>query len=237
LPFPRSPCACAFAGPAVSLTVPSAASGDTGGTPSSRAAGITGFSDIQWTAPTTEPGHAVARATRRRRVRSPGNNGPTTVPARLSIDFYGTKYSSVYINNNGNLTFSSRSPVHASDLTTFGSPIIRPFFADVDTARRQRRQFRHRHDRRPQRLRGHWPGVGCYGENDTVTDNFQVILIDRPDRGAVPTPVTTSTSNTTTTRSNGTPARRTVGTRAVNCRRLQRVRVPTSALERHVDLR
>ncbi len=31
-----------------------------------------------------------------------------------------------------------------------------------------------------------WPGVGCYGEVDTVTDDFQLILIDRPDRGTGP---------------------------------------------------
>ena len=28
-----------------------------------------------------------------------------------------------------------------------------------------------------------WPGVGCYYENDSVTDDFQLILIDRPDTG------------------------------------------------------
>ena len=28
-----------------------------------------------------------------------------------------------------------------------------------------------------------WPAVGCYYENDSVTDDFQLILIDRPDLG------------------------------------------------------
>ncbi len=34
-----------------------------------------------------------------------GETGPTTVPLGFNINFYGTEYSGVYINNNGNITF------------------------------------------------------------------------------------------------------------------------------------
>ena len=63
-----------------------------------------------------------------------GDNGPTTYPIGFNINFFGTEYSAVYVNNNGNLTFTEPlSEYTPQDLTTFGSPIIAPFFADVDT--------------------------------------------------------------------------------------------------------
>jgi hypothetical protein len=115
-----------------------------------------------------------------------GELGPTTVPIGFNIDFFGTEFSSAYVNNNGNITFSAPLPQYTpSDLTTFGSPIIAPFFADVDT-------------RGPGSvlvnfgtgtLNGqkvfvvNWPGVGCFDSISSVLNNFQLILIDRSDRG------------------------------------------------------
>src|SRR5438105_4110799 len=60
------------------------------------------------------------------------NGAAITLP--FSINFFGTTYTSVYVNNNGNLTFTG--PL--STYTPFGlsggaTPIIAPFFADVDT--------------------------------------------------------------------------------------------------------
>jgi hypothetical protein len=47
---------------------------------------------------------------------------------------FGGAFSSVYINNNGNLTFgSSLSAYTPFPLSTSTMPIIAPFFADVDT--------------------------------------------------------------------------------------------------------
>src|SRR5215218_4240597 len=52
------------------------------------------------------------------------------------LNFFGQTYNSVYVNNNGNITFGSSS----GDFTPTGLgegyeglPIIAPFFADVDT--------------------------------------------------------------------------------------------------------
>ena len=61
--------------------------------------------------------------------------------------------------------------------------MIAPFFADVDTRVGNVAEFG------TGLLDGHrvfvvnWPGVGCYDENDSVTNDFQLILIDRPDLG------------------------------------------------------
>ena len=109
---------------------------------------------------------------------------PGTVALGFQINFFGGSYSSLYVNNNGNVTFSAPlSQFTPSQITTFGSPIIAPFFADVDTRVGSVVNFG------TGMLDGHkafvvnWPGVGCYNQNDSVTDDFQLVLVDRPDRG------------------------------------------------------
>ena len=64
------------------------------------------------------------------------------------------------------------------------TPIIAPYFADVDT------RTGHKVNIGTGMLNGfhafvaNWPGVECYdNRNASITDNFQVILIDRPDLG------------------------------------------------------
>jgi hypothetical protein len=72
-----------------------------------------------------------------------------------------------------------------SNLTTFGSPIIAPFFADVDTrgAGSALVNFGTGTLNGQKVFVVNWPGVGCYNSNSTVLDNFQMILADRPDLG------------------------------------------------------
>ncbi|HEY1827109.1 MAG TPA: nidogen-like domain-containing protein, partial [Acidimicrobiales bacterium] len=107
---------------------------------------------------------------------------PSAVPIGFPIDFFGTTYSNLYVNNNGNLTFGSS----LASYTPFGlagtsSVIIAPFFADVDTRVGNVTAFG------TGTVNGHpafgvtWPGVGCFSETDSVTDNFQAVLIDRSD--------------------------------------------------------
>ena len=49
----------------------------------------------------------------------------------MRLDFYGTKFSQVYVNNNGNLTLGSAMSTYTpgSPLTTAYGAIIAPFFA------------------------------------------------------------------------------------------------------------
>lgn len=50
------------------------------------------------------------------------------------MDFFGTVYSQLYVNNNGNLTFNAPlSSYTPSNLLSRSTPIIAPFFADVNT--------------------------------------------------------------------------------------------------------
>jgi hypothetical protein len=111
-----------------------------------------------------------------------GSVGP--VPLGFAANFFGTSRDSVFVNNNGNLTFDQ--PL--SDFTPFGltdtnRAIIAPFFADVDTRVGQQATYG------TSTVDGHaafgvtWPGVACFNANDRVLNFFQVVLVDRGDRG------------------------------------------------------
>jgi len=52
----------------------------------------------------------------------------------FQLNFYGQVYNSLFVNNNGNVTFGSgMSSFTPFDLGDLGHPLIAPFWADVDT--------------------------------------------------------------------------------------------------------
>jgi VCBS repeat-containing protein len=59
----------------------------------------------------------------------------TSVFGAQGINFFGHYYTSIYINNNGNITFNSPTGQFTPSQITAGAgnPIIAPFWADVDT--------------------------------------------------------------------------------------------------------
>jgi hypothetical protein len=119
------------------------------------------------------------------------DDGYTTSPVNIgfSVNYFGTSYTQLYVDNNGYVTFNAGQPTY----TPFGLgsgysglPIIAPFFADVDT-------------------RGlgsgltswgtgtyagetafgvTWPAVGYFGSHTDKLNTFQLILTDRSDVGA-----------------------------------------------------
>lgn len=104
-----------------------------------------------------------------------------------SIQFGGTSYSSVFISNNGNLTFDAALAAFTPfGLESANRAIIAPFFADVDT----------RHSASgvatygTSLVDGHeafgvtWKDVGYYRRGGDKRNSFQVVLIHRPDTGA-----------------------------------------------------
>ncbi len=122
---------------------------------------------------------------------APNDDGSTAspVPLGFSIDFFGNDYSSVYVNNNGNVTFGAPqgtfTPFALNGATQ--NPIIAPFFADVDT----------RGSGAPNSVTygmgefaGHdafaatWEQVGYYSAHTDKLDTFQLILVDRSDIGS-----------------------------------------------------
>ena len=108
---------------------------------------------------------------------------PTTVPIGFAINFYGTTYSNLYVNNNGNVTFDAPlSDYIPFSLTNASTRIIAPFFADADTRVGNTVTFGN------DTVDGHsafgvnWIGVGYFDEGVDKLNSFQLILIDRSDR-------------------------------------------------------
>jgi hypothetical protein len=103
------------------------------------------------------------------------------------IDLFGTMATQLYINNNGNVTFTNPLGTFTpSSFTTFGSPIIAPLFADVDTRGAGSGVVTYGNDT----YNGHaafivdWPNVGYYNSQTDKLNTFQLILTDRSDTGA-----------------------------------------------------
>jgi hypothetical protein len=112
---------------------------------------------------------------------------PTAIGQGFPINFYGTTYNNLFINNNGNLTFGAPNAQFSPfPLATGAIPIIAPFFADVDTRLAASGQAVYSN----KTISGHnafgvtWPLVGCYNLNTSVLNDFQVVLIDRTDTGS-----------------------------------------------------
>lgn len=119
----------------------------------------------------------------------PGNDDGSTglVNIGFNINFFGVSQNNVYVNNNGNITFTA--PL--ATFTPFGlltSPIaiIAPFFADVDTrgAVTDVTYGTGTFDGR-QAFGVNWIDVDYFAAADRAnTNSFQLILVDRSDIGA-----------------------------------------------------
>lgn len=116
-----------------------------------------------------------------------GSTGLVSLP--FTINFYGTDYSNLYVNNNGNVTFNAAQSTYTPyglGSSYGGQPIIAPFFADVDT----RGSGSGLTSYGTGNYAGHdafgvtWPSVGYYNSRTDKLNTFQLILIDRSDTGA-----------------------------------------------------
>ena len=104
------------------------------------------------------------------------------------INLFGATYENCYVNNNGNITFTSSlrdfTPV---PLRALGIPIVAPFWADVDTNAEGSSVVTYSHD--IESINGreafsvNWVKVGYYASHDDKLNSFQLILIDRSDTG------------------------------------------------------
>ncbi len=116
-----------------------------------------------------------------------GSTDLVTLP--FTLNFFGTNYSSLYVNNNGNVTFDTPlSTFTPFSLLTTAHVIIAPFFGDVDTRSG------------PEGPSGlvtygdtmfssrtafcvNWVNVGYFAEHIDKVNSFQLLLVDRSDIG------------------------------------------------------
>jgi hypothetical protein len=103
-----------------------------------------------------------------------GFSGPINLG--FSINFFGTSYSQFFANNNGNISFGNG----ITDFTPEGpvgatSPVISPFFADVDTRSTLSGLMTLRTDI-PNQIIVTWDLVGYYDSHGDKLNSFQLVL-------------------------------------------------------------
>lgn len=104
----------------------------------------------------------------------------------LGFDFslFGTSYSSLYVNTNGNLTFGSGLSEYLPEGPLGANrPIISPWFGDVDTRNTDSGLVHVRTDV-PNQLIVTWDRVGYFNTQADTANTFQVVL--RGDDYALP---------------------------------------------------
>jgi hypothetical protein len=120
----------------------------------------------------------------------PRNDDGSTglVPIGFNIDFFGVSSSQLYVNNNGNVTFTG--PL--STFTPFGlagvpTQIIAPFFADVDTRNLGSAEVTYGtgivDGRNAFTVNWDGGGVGYFSSQADRLNKFKLVMIDRSDTG------------------------------------------------------
>lgn len=114
-----------------------------------------------------------------------GRNDDGFMALNLGFDvtFYGTTYNSLYINNNGNVSFGSGiSAFVPSGPTGAAAPVISPFFGDVDTRATESGVVHY--NLSADQLVVTWDNVGYYNTHGAPTNSFQLVL--RSDTYSIP---------------------------------------------------
>ncbi|HEX4743107.1 MAG TPA: nidogen-like domain-containing protein [Candidatus Limnocylindria bacterium] len=112
-----------------------------------------------------------------------------SVALPFALNFFGRSYSTLYVNNNGNVTFDFPMSTYTPfPIITTGRPLIAPFFADVDTRNvssdlvRYTAGFTTYGGQRAFCI--NWVNVGYYNARADKLNSFQLVLVERPDTGA-----------------------------------------------------
>jgi hypothetical protein len=119
----------------------------------------------------------------------PRNDDGSTgsVAIGFTLNFFGVNRSSLFVNNNGNVTFDSALGTFTPfDLTSTGRQIIAPFFADVDTRNTASREVTYGTGTfGSQAAFGiNWIDVGYFPSAADKLNSFQLLLVNRSDLGA-----------------------------------------------------
>ena len=116
----------------------------------------------------------------------PNDDGSTSVIALErefpeGMWFFGSVYRSLYLNNNGNVTFSNALGVFTPQRFPVASqPMIAPFWADVDTRGLGMPMRNNVHwFAEPGRFVATWHLVGYFSSHDDLQNSFQLVLTDQ----------------------------------------------------------
>lgn len=105
----------------------------------------------------------------------------------FTVSFGGNSYSSLYVNNNGNVSFGYPRNVFTASQLQNHAPIVAPFLADVDTRGASGGTVSYgtgTFGGRPA-FGANWLGVSCYNMTSPPqgANTFQLILVERSDTG------------------------------------------------------
>ena len=118
---------------------------------------------------------------------SPNDDGSTgPVPIGFEINLFGRTYHTLYVNNNGNITFQGPLSTYIPfGLSGTQVPIIAAFFADVDTRGSGSGAVTYGTDMvNGRRAFGvDFFSVGYYSAHSDRLNTFQIVLIERSDTG------------------------------------------------------
>ncbi len=117
----------------------------------------------------------------------PANDDNSTglVDIGFGISFYGLDFTQLYVNNNGNVTFDDRMLTYTPfALNSTSRHIIAPFFADVDTRYGGTVTYGSGSVDGRSAFGVTWNTVAGYGLSTQLRNTFQLVMLDRSDRGA-----------------------------------------------------
>ncbi|MDE2403643.1 MAG: PEPxxWA-CTERM sorting domain-containing protein [Sphingomonadales bacterium] len=121
----------------------------------------------------------------------PRNDDGFVGPVALGFtaNYFGSTSSTVFVNNNGNVTFNSGQSAYTPyglGASYHGQPIIAPFFADVDTRNLASSQVTYGTGLFGGRdtFGVNWVNVGYYSSQADKLNSFQLLLVDRSDVAA-----------------------------------------------------
>lgn len=107
-----------------------------------------------------------------------------------TLNFFGQNITGGWVNNNGNVTLDTPGNGPLSTFTPFnlittGRAMLAPFFADVDTRNINSGVTTYGNAQVGGRnaFFANWENVGYYNAQAGVTNSFQLVVIERSDRG------------------------------------------------------
>ncbi len=114
----------------------------------------------------------------------PANDDNSTIAVAIGADlnFFGTIFSNLFVNNNGNVTFGAADGTFTpSAITGVSLPRLAPFFADVDTRTGNTVTYGAGSIGGRNVFGVNWINVGYFSNNVDRLNSFQLIITDRSD--------------------------------------------------------
>jgi hypothetical protein len=105
----------------------------------------------------------------------------------FNIDFFGVTGNSLYVNNNGNVTFANTfGGFTPSGITGSTTQMIATFWSDIDTRNPASAEVTYGQGTVDGRsaFTVNWDGVGYYNNGADKLNKIQLVMIDRSDTGA-----------------------------------------------------